>query len=181
MKQPFERIKTEEVYHGRVINVRVDTVRYENKDLRWEIVEMGNAVVVVPVLKKDTFVLLYQYRYTAQKFIWEFPAGRAEDGEDFEVCAQRELGEECGYNAKRLVKSLSYYPSPGVITEVMHLYFAFDLYKKNDFIPDEDEIIETKIVTAADIEAMIKRGEIQDAKTILAFYHYMINKETLFL
>jgi len=180
MEHPFKKVDTQEVYHGRVINVHVDTVEYKNKELKWEIVEMGNAVVVVPIIKKDTFIILRQYRYTAKQFIWEFPAGRAEEGENFELCAQRELAEECGYNAKRLMKTLSYYPSPGVITEMMHLYFAFDLFEKNDLAPDEDEIIEVKIVSADEIDTMIASGEIQDAKTILAFYHYKINQRQFF-
>jgi len=179
MVESFQKISTKTIYKGRVIDVRVDKVAYKNKEINWEIVEMGDAVVIVPIIKPDTFVILHQYRYTAQKYIWEFPAGRAEDGEAFEVCAQRELEEECGYNARKFHHALSYYPSPGVITEIMHLYFAAGLYEKSDRLPDEDEIIDIKTVSAHEIEDMIKQGRIQDAKTILAYYHYTLNREAI--
>jgi ADP-ribose pyrophosphatase len=179
LREPFKKVGSRTVYEGRVINVRVDTIEYKEKQINWEIVEMGNAVVIVPVIEPDTFILLYQYRYTAQKFIWEFPAGRAEAGESLEVCAQRELAEECGYRAQRLKQSLSYYPSPGVITEKMYLYFAFDLYEQTDALQDEDEIIETRVINRRQLDQMIRSGQIQDAKTILAFYHYCLHRETL--
>lgn len=177
--EPFKKLKSRTVYQGRVIDVRLDTIEYKDKKIDWEIVEMGNAVVIVPIIKPDTFVLLYQYRYTAQKYIWEFPAGRAEEGEALDECAQRELAEECGYRAKRLQPSLSYYPSPGVITEVMYLYFASDLYEVTDAVRDEDEIIQTRILERSQIHQMIRSGQIQDAKTILAFYHYCLNYDQI--
>ncbi len=173
----FEKLNSKVVYEGRVIDVRIDRVRYKDREFDWEIVEMGNAVVIIPVISPGKFILINQYRYTAKKFIWEFPAGRAEDGEDLEVCANRELEEECGYSAKYFKKGLSYYPSPGVITEKMHLFYAYGLFERRELEGDYDEIINVSIVRESEIDNMIKNGDIEDAKTILAFYHYKLNKE----
>lgn len=178
-EMPFKKIATNTVYRGRVINVHIDTVNYEGKDITWEIVEMGNAVVVIPLIDKNKFVILKQFRYTTKKHIWEFPAGRADEGETFENCAQRELEEECGYRAKRLKKLVSYYPSPGVITEKMHLFLAQDLYRSEEAQKDEDEIIEHHIIEADEIERMIHSGEIEDAKTILAFLYYKSYRDNI--
>ncbi|MFH1384909.1 MAG: NUDIX hydrolase, partial [Candidatus Omnitrophota bacterium] len=179
MSKPFEKVNSHEVYHGKVLNVRVDTVRYNEKDIKWEIVEMGSAVVVMPLIEEDKFVMIHQYRYVTGKFIWEFPAGRAHDNEQLELCAQRELAEECGYRARQFKKVLTYYPSPGVMTEVMHLFIAHDLYESHTAQPDDDEIIRTEVLDAATIDTMIQKGEIQDAKTILAFYYWQLHKEEL--
>ena len=179
MDQPFKQIDHTEIYSGRVLDLHVDTVSYQDRTFKWEIVAMGHAVVVVPVLREDEFIILHQYRYTARDYIWEFPAGRAEEGESFETSAQRELEEECGYRANRLIPSLRYYPSPGVLTEQMHLFYAFDLYEKNEASADDDEIIQQRIIHASELETMIDSGAIYDAKTILAYYHYKLHKRSL--
>ena len=176
MNQPFQKIKHEEIYHGKVINVCVDTVRYKDKNIKWEIVEQGNSVVVLPMIDNNTFLLIHQYRYTAGEYIWELPAGRAHNDESLELCAQRELEEECSYRARSIKKILTYYPSPGVSTEIMHIFFATDLYEAQNACPDDDEIIRTEALPIDRIEAMIKNREIQDAKTILAILYFKAYK-----
>ncbi len=172
MSEPFKKIKTERIYNGKVINVRVDTVKYKDNKIKWEIVEQGNAVVIMPFMGDNKFILINQYRYTTGGFIWELPAGRAHDNESLELCAQRELEEECGYRAKTIKKMLTYYPSPGVSNEIMHLFFAKDLYEATDARPDDDEIIRTEMLSLGNIEDMINNGTIKDAKTILAFLYF---------
>ena len=179
MDEPFKKLNSEQAYQGKVINVRVDTVRYQERNFKWEIVEMGNAVVIMPFCSENKLLMISQYRYPVGTFLWEFPAGRAHESESLELCAQRELEEECGYRARHLQKLLTYYPSPGVITEVMHLYFARDLYEAREALPDEDEIINVAPLPIDSIEDMIKRGEIVDAKTILAFYHFKLYSKEL--
>ena len=93
MSEPFKKIKSEKIYDGKVINVRLDTVRYKGKDLTWEIVEQGTAVVVLPLIDDNKCILINQYRYTVGSFIWELPAGRAHNHESLELCALRELEE----------------------------------------------------------------------------------------
>ena len=179
MNQPFQKIKHEEIYHGKVINVCVDTVRYKDKNIKWEIVEQGNSVVVLPMIDNNTFLLIHQYRYTVREYIWELPAGRAHHDETLELCAQRELEEECCYRARSIKKLLTYYPSPGVSTEIMHLFFAMDLYEARGACPDDDEIIRTVTLPIDTIEDMINKGEIRDAKTILAFLYFKVYKHNL--
>jgi len=175
MENPFQKIKRKEIYRGKVITVHVDTVRYRDMQLQWEIVEQGNSVVVMPLVDSEHFLLIHQYRYTAGTFIWEFPAGRAHDNESLELCAQRELEEECGFRARHMKKVLTYYPSPGISTEEMHLFFAYSLYESKELRQDEDEVIQTKVLPVDTIDTMIKNGEIIDAKTILAFYHFKLH------
>ena len=176
---PFKKIKRNEIYKGRVIDLCVDTVEYDNKEIKWEIIKSLNAVVVVPYLGNDKFVMVYQYRYTLGGYMWEFPAGRVEEGEDLIEGAQRELEEECQYRAGHMEICLNYFPSPGVFTERMTLLFASDLYKASNAQPDIDEIIHVKILSYNEIKEKIESGEIIDAKTILAFYHISLNKDKL--
>ena len=141
-------------------------------DIKWEIVQQEEAVIVIPCVDKNNLLLINQYRHTIGKYIWEFPAGRKKRNEDVHVCAQRELGEECGYHAAQLQSCIKYYPSPGVSTEIMHLCIAQKLEKSCSLQPDADEIITTEVKSLEDIEEMILTGKIEDAKTILAFFYY---------
>jgi len=102
--------------------------------------------------------------------MWEFPAGTCDGKESPLICAKRELQEETHFAAKKFKKLLSFYPTPGVSTELMHLYVATNLIPKQG-IPDEDEVIEVAYFSPKEISRMIDTGKIQDAKTILAFLY----------
>lgn len=131
-------------------------------------VEHPGCVVVIPRLGPNQFLLVKQYRYAARGWIWEFPAGGVEKGESLRGAAKRELMEEAGYRPGRLKKMLSFFPTPGISEEKMHLYLADNLkpaYAKKD----EDEEFELKKMSLGEIGEKIRKGIIEDGKTILAY------------
>ena len=159
-------VASQRVYEGRLVNLRVDTVRLENGRLaEREIVEHPGAVAVVALDEYDNVILVRQFRKAAEKELLEIPAGTLEPGEKPIACARRELEEETGYQAECLEQLSSFYPSPGFCTEHIHLYLAAGLHKGHS-APEDDEAIETVKVPLSDIPAMVSQGEICDGKTI---------------
>ena len=159
-------VASQRVYEGRLVNLRVDTVRLENGRLtEREIVEHPGAVAVVALDEDDNAILVRQFRKAAEKKLLEIPAGTLEAGEDPIACARRELKEETGYRAECLEQVGGLYPSPGFCTEYIHLYLATGL-KKGLSAPENDEAIETIKVPLSDIPAMVSQGEICDGKSI---------------
>jgi ADP-ribose pyrophosphatase len=154
------------LYDGRIINLRLDTMVLPNgKMSQREIVEHRGAVAMVPMLDRDTVILVRQYRRAAASCLLEIPAGTRDHNEDIELCARRELAEEINYHAGRMVKLFHSYMAPGYSTEIIHTFLALDLTPTEGHT-DEDEFLE--IVPTAFTEAIekIKSGEIVDAKTI---------------
>jgi ADP-ribose pyrophosphatase len=136
--------------------------------------------VMVPFLTDAGIVLLRQYRYPLDDELWELPAGtlrgREADGraipvETPEACAARELREECGYEAARWEKVAECYAMPGGSDEMMHVFFARGL-TRTDLAPDEGEVIrEVRAFDVAELERMIGRGGIRDAKTLVGLFY----------
>ena len=156
------------VYDGRIIGVRVDTVALPNggRAVR-EVVEHRPSVVVVPVDAHDNVLLVRQYRYPVGLDLLEAPAGMVEDSETAEECAQRELREETGYGAGELRPLGGFWLSPGYCTEFMHAFLARDLVHSR-LEPDYDENLTLVRLPLSDAVSLIRKGEIQDAKTICA-------------
>lgn len=136
--------------------------------------------VIVPFLPDETVVLLRQYRYAINDEFWELPAGtlagREEDHrivttEDPAVCAARELIEETGFAANRLEKIAECYAVPGSGDELMHFFFAFDLQRVEQSLDVGEIISEVKSFRLTEIETMIERGEIRDAKTLIGLFY----------
>ena len=157
------------VYRGKVLDVKRDEVLVANgnKSVR-EVVEHPGGVVILAV--KDGYVLtVKQFRYPLKTTSVEFPAGRLERNEDPDLAAKRELLEETGYVADNWTKLGYIYTTPGFCEEKLYLYLAQDL-KFNEPNPDEDEIIESGKFSIQDFYNMIQKGEINDSKTICAFF-----------
>jgi len=116
--------------------------------------------------KAEPHVLLeWQYRYAANQFLWELPAGRIDEGEDELPAAKRELLEETGYTARKWKRVLFYYPSPGFMDETMAVYLATGL-TAGTAEPEEDESIAHRFFPISKVTSMILRGTIRDGKTI---------------
>lgn len=162
-----ETINSEEVFRGRLVKLRVDTVRLPNgKEGRREIVVHRGAVAAVPLLDHDRVVMVRQFRQAAGEVLMEIPAGTLDPGEDAQTCVARELGEEIGYSSSKLTLMFRSYLAPGYSSEMLHTFLAEDLVKVTDAHADADEFIEIVEVPMAEAVEKIISGEIKDAKSI---------------
>ena len=163
-------IATVRIYEGKILNLRRDevTIRDGKTSFR-EIVEHDGGVVIAALTDEGTLPLVRQYRKAAERAVLELPAGKLEKGEDPTQAALRELKEETGYSAGKIIRLPSAFSSIGYSTEVLHFYFARDLTPGDtDF--DEGEAIEIAEYPMEQALAMIMSGEIEDAKTIAGIF-----------
>ena len=162
------KITSTRVYSGRVISVEVDRVRFPDGSVgELEMVRHSGASAVVPILEggEDPRILLIkQYRYAADGYVYEIPAGRLGSAESPEECAMRELREETGYSAKRLQRLTTIYTTPGFTDERINLFVADGLTSGNA-APEHDEFLELYPVLLSNAVSMIRSGEIVDGKT----------------
>jgi ADP-ribose pyrophosphatase len=128
---------------------------------------IGSAVMM-PVDEKKRVLLVRQYRLPAERYLWELPAGRLDEGETPLQAAKRELVEETGYKARTWTKLASFWASPGYVQERMTIYLAENL-TAGTAAPMEDERIEVGWFTRKELAEMIEKGTIQDAKTMIGF------------
>jgi len=160
------------VYTGRVFSVEVERRRFPNgTEHDVEIVRHAKSVVLIPVEDDGRVVIVQQYRAPLDREIWEFPAGRLNDGESAEDAARRECEEEIGRVPHRLERIRGLYAAPGFCDEELIFFRASDLHPPapdSPHTPDEDEDITTRTVEVAEARAMLDRGEIVDLKTAYA-------------
>jgi len=163
---------SEVVYEGPVFGVRRDEVA-EPTGVRTtrEVITHPGSVVVLPVLADGRIVMIRQYRHATRDFLWELVAGRMEKGETPRTGATRELMEETGYRARKYRVILDVFPTPGFLEERMFILLAEGL-TLGEAHPEEDEKITVKIFTRTELERMIQRGRLRDAKTIAALLYY---------
>lgn len=155
------------VYKGRHIQVREDrVVEPGGHEVSREIVLHPGAVCIVARPTPLEVILIRQYRHATGQELIEIPAGTLHAGEDPMGCAIRELEEETGYRAAKMIERGRFWTTPGFTTELMYLFEASDL-RKTKINPDEDEVIEVDIARRSAALQMIDDGRIQDAKTIL--------------
>ena len=166
--EPERQVSTEPIFDGKIIQVRLDTVRLANGgQATREVVEHANAVVIVPIDDDDNVILVRQYRYPVEEALLEAPAGIIEDSELPDDCAQRELQEETGYRSGDMRSLGGFWSSPGFCTEYMYAYVAKDL-TPSKLEADDDENIQVEKIPLSQIAELIRSGEIKDAKTIAA-------------
>ena len=159
------------VYEGRIFDVTVDRVQLPHgRQADLEIVRHDGSVVLLPIADDGRVLLVRQYRYAADRFLWELPAGSLEVGEDRDAAAARECHEELGLVADGLERLTTLYPTPGFCTETMTYYRATKLRTPGPTDPpahqDDDESIEVGAFGVDEIRAMISSGEIADLKTV---------------
>src|SRR5215831_17601990 len=138
-------------------------------EIKRSVVRHNGSAVMMAVDEKKCVLLVRQYRLPAERYLWELPAGRIDPGETPLQAAKRELIEETGYKARKWTKMMSFWASPGYVQERMTIFLAQDL-KEGEAKPMEDERIETGWFTRRQIEEMVDRGWIQDAKTMIGFH-----------
>lgn len=165
---PTEELTRTLVYHSRVFDVFEGDVRLpDGRIVKQSWLVHRPTIAVVPVTPEGEVVLIRQYRHATGGMLVEIPAGTMDrENETVEECVQRELAEETGFGAGRLVKLFEGYLVPGYGTEYMHFFLALDLHPAS--LPaDEDEFIRVMTVPFAEAERMIRAKEIIDAKTAL--------------
>jgi ADP-ribose pyrophosphatase len=159
------------VYQNRWISVREDIAELpDGQTTIYGVVQCAECVGILPFLDPETVLLVGQYRYVARGFYWEIPTGALHAGETLEEAAQRELAEEAGVGAGRLVKLCDFHTSKSILREVAHLYVAEDL-RPASRPPDPTEFIERRAFPFAEVLAMVDRGEIKDSMTVVAVLH----------
>ena len=170
------QLDTRRIYTGRVVRLDVDTVRFPDGSTgQLELIRHPGAAAIVPCASDPpgadpTILLIRQYRYATGGQLWEIPAGTLDPGEDPEACARRELLEETGVTAKRLQRLTSIWTTPGFTNEVIHLYLASGL-TSGEPSRERDEFIEVVPQPLSHVLALIRDGEIRDAKTVAAILY----------
>jgi ADP-ribose pyrophosphatase len=171
-KQQAQVLSSKTVYEGTIFGIRHDEVIEPNGvHATRELVTHPGSVVVLPVLPDGRIVLVQQYRHAARQYLWELVAGRIDAGENPREAAERELMEETGYRAKRFRVFLDVFPTPGFLEERMFILHAEGL-TEGEAKPEEDEKIISRIYNRKQLEELIRRGKLRDAKTIAALLYY---------
>jgi ADP-ribose diphosphatase len=171
-RKKAKTLSSQIIYAGKVFGIRRDEV-IEPTGVRTtrEMITHPGSVVVLPVLPDGRILLIKQYRYAARQFLWELVAGRIDSGETPRQAAERELKEETGYGARHLRIFLEFYPTPGFLEEKMFLLLAEGLMPgKAD--PEDDEKIVARAYTQKQIEGMLRKRKLRDAKTIAGILYY---------
>ncbi len=155
------------VFKGRVLTLNLERVRLPNgRVAELEIAHHPGGAAVVAVDADGRVCLLRQFRHAAGGWLTELPAGKLDGGEPPLACAQRELAEEAGVAAKRWDKLGEFFSSPGVLTEVIHLFLARDLVA-TDARPEEHEVFEARWVPLDEAVELAASGRLQDAKSLI--------------
>ena len=170
MSDTAERLSTERVFTGRVFSVDRDRVRLPHgREATQDVVRHSKSVVLIPVPEPGKIVLIRQYRYAVNAWMWELPAGSVDEGETPEQAAVRECHEEIGQVPSTIVRLAALYPTPGYCDEEMLFYRLSGLDTPTDTATvDEDESIEARVFELREARDMVRRGEIADMKTIVA-------------
>ncbi len=159
-------ISTKSLYHGRVFDLSLARIEDSGKQYEREIISHGGSAVIVPVFEDLTVALVSQYRHAAGKYLLEIPAGTIDKGETPEETALREVEEEIGVRADKIVKLTEFYVSPGFLTEKMFVFLASGLTASKQQL-DEDEILSVVRFSFDEALEKIETGEIEDAKTMI--------------
>ena len=165
---PPEVVSTTRMFDGKVFDVDRDVLRFDDgREVAVDIVRHRASVVLIPMPSEDQVILVRQYRHAVKRWLWELPAGSSDPGEDVETAAVRECHEEIGLRPARLTRLGALLPTPGFCDEEMVFFLAEDLQATEEpAAVDEDEQLEPRVFTIAELEAMAGRGELADMKTL---------------
>ena len=168
MTDPPERVVDSQlIYEGRIVRFRVDTVVLpDGSRSTREVIGTPGAVVIVPLTDDGQVRMVRQYRSAIGEYLLELPAGTLEPNESPEQAAPRELAEETGDRAARWRRLVGFYTVPGICDEYLHLFLATDL-TPGQTNQEADEFIEVVTLPLSEALAMVRQGEIRDAKTII--------------
>lgn len=167
MNYEEKTVSEEHIYKGKIINVDLVTVTLpDGRQATRDIIRHPGASVVVPLDKNGEVYMVRQFRKPLDAVTLELPAGKLDPGEDPYKCAERELKEETGLNAREIRHLVSIHSTPGFSNEILHLYSATGL-SQGETCADEDEFISTEHYPVSELTDMILNGQITDAKSIV--------------
>jgi ADP-ribose pyrophosphatase len=167
----WRTLTSREVYANPWLRVREDVAEMpDGRTTLYGVVQCKPCVGVLPFLDERTVLLVGQYRYVAGAFAWEMPTGAIRPGETEEAAVQRELAEEAGHEAARLVKLCHFHSSKSVVEETAHLYLAEGL-RPVVRDADETEFIEVRAFAFDEVLRMVETSQIVDAMTVIAVLH----------
>lgn len=168
----MKTISSKEVYRCGLFQVTEDEAEDRTGwRMKRSVVRHRGSAVMMAVDAKNRVMLVRQYRLPADRYLWELPAGKTDEGETVAQAAKRELIEETGLRAKKWKKLASFFPSPGYVEEKMTIFLATEL-TEGDSQPMEDERIETRWFTKKEILDLIASNKILDAKTMIGFLYW---------
>lgn len=162
-------LESQHIYKGAIINLRKDKVTVSGGESYREIVEHSGGAVIGAITDDGNIVMVKQYRKAANRVMLEVPAGKRDDDEELIETARRELKEETGYTAGKIIPLGKMYPTPGYSEEILEIFLARDLIPgETDF--DENEAIDILDYPLDDLVDMIMAGEITDGKTQVTIF-----------
>ena len=168
-KKGLKVLSSKVAYKGKVFSVTTDKIQEPNGiTATRDVIRHSGSVVILAIDeagKEPRILLERQYRYAAQEYLWELPAGRIDPGENALAGAKRELIEETGYRAKSWKKILHFFASPGFLDETMTIFLARDL-SAGDAQPEADESIECHLVPLSEALDMAFQNKIHDGKAL---------------
>lgn len=168
----FKILNKEKLFQGKIVNLVVDTIEYDSgrRSVR-EVIEHPGGSVVLAVFENSDILLVNQFRYPVQQHVLELPAGKLDPQEQPLHCAQRELQEETGYEAKRWQKLTAIFTTPGFCDERLHIFLAQELFEssRGQALEEGETAGELRVVRMPIDEALqkIERNEIVDGKSIV--------------
>ncbi len=168
-----ETLSSEVIFEGRILKLRVDTVRtIDGRKSTREVVEHDACIAVIAVDADDNILLVRQYRQALAKEMLEIPAGGIDKGEDVDAAVVREMREETGFRPRKVKRLGGFYSTPGFCNEYLYLYLAEDL-TPDPLSAEDTPGIEVVRVPAAQVHDLVASGEIEDAKTIAGLLYYL--------
>jgi len=169
-------MKKKKIFEGKILGLSVYEGIIEGRKVKREMIEHRGAAAMLAFDENNKVILVKQHRFP-HGYVLEIPAGTLEKNEEPMKCAFRELQEETGYKAKKMIPLISFYPSIGYNSEIIHIYVASGLKKISDLKLDADEILSVEKIELSRVIRMIKAGKIQDSKTICAIMTYASKKK----
>lgn len=167
---PFELLKSEPLFQGRAFKIRRDTLKTpDGNETKFDIVEHGGSVIILPIDADGNILFVRQYRHAAGMDLLELPAGTRDGNEPYDVCAAREIREETGMAAGKLERIGDFYLAPGYSTEFMAVFLATQL-RHDPLEADDDEFLQVEKIPVKEAIQMAQRGEMTDAKSLAALF-----------
>ena len=165
------------IYNGKILSLSLYDVSINKRKVHREVIEHRGAAAILAI-ENGKVILVKQHRFPFG-YVLEIPAGTCDKGENPRICAFRELKEETGYEAKKMISLIKYYPSVGYNTEVIHCFVASGIKKSSKLKLDEDEILSVVKIDFKKVVKMILSGKIVDSKTICAVLAYNMKRRLI--